>query len=232
MTLGTLASFIAEQVNAVSRDPWEARPILRRNMVVGTDKLFNRADIDRILDQAGSDPLPFYLVREQHMPSKNDYPTRADVDRMYADGHTAVAFGIQRHTPAIAQLCQAVMGLTGIPSFGGAYITPPTSQGFKPHWDLGSVTVIQTHGSKDWVIGRPVITTDQEMNIPWSVRGFSEAEQARPPHSIITLEQGDVLFLPRAWVHSARATGEASVHVSIGALHKGIDLDSCRTVFP
>jgi hypothetical protein len=38
--------------------------------------------------------------------------------------------------------------------------------------------------------------------------------------------------VPRGWVHAARATSEQSVHVSIGALHKGIDLDSCSTVYP
>jgi cupin superfamily protein len=230
--MSELTCFIDTHVREVDQNVWGAVPVLQRGMLRNPDRLLSPQDIDRILNGASAPEQPFYLVRNQEMPDPTEYPTRGAVDRLMRDGYTAVMPALQRHTPAIADLCADVMARSAVPSFGGAYMTPPKSQGFKLHWDLGSVTVLQIEGSKKWTLARPVITDEAELAIPWSVRGFSDEEQARPPYRVVTLRKGDVLFIPRAWVHAAQATNEASVHVSIGALHEGIDLDSCSTVFP
>ena len=52
---------------------------------------------------------------------------------------------------------------------------------------------------------------------PWTDRRSTVAEAAKGEAYIDTLlEPGDVLYLPRGWLHAAQAQGEVSIHLTLG----------------
>jgi hypothetical protein len=78
------------------------------------------------------------------------------------------------------------------------------------------VFVIQIYGRKRWAIHRPV-HPDPLRTEPWSEHADAVARQASGVPAIEeTFRPGDVLYLPRGWIHSATALGGASIHLTIG----------------
>ena len=90
------------------------------------------------------------------------------------------------------------------------YLTPPEAQGFAPHWDTHDVFVLQISGAKRWSIH------DTRVRLPLRGQRF---ERGTPPGEVsdeFELGPGSAVYLPRGLMHSARSTGEASLHVTLG----------------
>jgi hypothetical protein len=104
----------------------------------------------------------------------------------------------------------------GHPTQVNAYITPPSSRGFSPHYDVHDVFVLQVAGQKHWTIHEPVLR-DPLRTQPWEDRAaeVAAAAEAEPVIDAV-LRPGDVLYLPRGYLHAATALGEISAHLTIG----------------
>ncbi|SDH55847.1 Ribosomal protein L16 Arg81 hydroxylase, contains JmjC domain [Rhodococcus triatomae] len=147
------------------------------------------------------------------MPDQID---SAGVFTEFSAGATIVLQGLHRLWPPIIDFVRALVDDIGHPVQANAYVTPPSSRGFDPHYDTHDVFVLQVAGTKEWVVHPPV----QELPLPgqpWTAHRSGVAAAARvEPFLSATLEPGDALYLPRGWIHSARARGETSVHLTIG----------------
>ena len=110
-----------------------------------------------------------------------------------------------------------------------AYITPPTSRGFDPHYDVHDVFVLQASGQKRWIVHEPV-HVDPLPSQPWTEHRAAIADRvAGTPVIDTVLSEGDALYLPRGWIHSAQALETTSIHLTVGvAPLTGIDV--ARTV--
>jgi hypothetical protein len=134
--------------------------------------------------------------------------TSGKLDKLFATGHTAQVFATQKKSTEVKHLCEALeaelMSLVGCT----AYLTPPKSQGIAPHHDDVEVFVLQTQGSKSWQLFTPQ-------------RELSHKYEKTPPGTLgkpmleVTLEQGDLLYIPRGVIHQARATAEFSTHLTV-----------------
>ena len=90
-----------------------------------------------------------------------------------------------------------------------AYVTPPSSQGFAPHYDTHDVFVLQISGEKHWLIHAPV-HPDPLSTQPWTEHRAAVARAATAsPSSTRCCAPGDALYLPRGWIHSATAARRA-----------------------
>ncbi|MFI5664652.1 cupin domain-containing protein [Streptomyces sp. NPDC051684] len=136
--------------------------------------------------------------------------------RLFADGATLVLQALQRTWAPVGDLCARLSAELGHPVQANAYITPPLNRGFDDHYDVHDVFVVQIKGRKRWLVHEPV-HPDPLRDQPWTDRREAVAEAAREPAYIDTvLEPGDVLYLPRGWLHAAEAQGEVSVHLTLG----------------
>lgn len=134
----------------------------------------------------------------------------------FADGATLVLQGLHRTWPPIAEFSRRLAEELGHPAQVNAYITPASSRGFDPHYDVHDVFVLQIAGEKHWRIHEPV-HVDPLRDQPWSDhREAVAARAAETPAIDETFLPGDVLYLPRGWIHSAEALGGVSVHLTIG----------------
>ncbi len=136
--------------------------------------------------------------------------------RLFADGSTVVLQALHRVWPPIIDFCQQLAGELGHPVQANAYITPPQSQGFSHHYDVHDVFVLQLAGTKEWTIHEPVLPAPLR-DQPWTDRRAAvEARATEQPLIQTVLRPGDCLYLPRGFLHAARALGGVSSHLTVG----------------
>lgn len=136
--------------------------------------------------------------------------------RLFADGSTIVLQGLHRTWSPIRAFAADLADDLGSPVQVNAYVTPAANQGFDDHYDVHDVFVLQVSGTKRWALREPVLPQPLRSQ-PWTDRREEVAAAARQPAYLeTTLRPGDCLYLPRGWIHSARAMGEVSTHLTIG----------------
>ncbi|GLL03510.1 cupin domain-containing protein [Dactylosporangium matsuzakiense] len=135
---------------------------------------------------------------------------------LLADGATLVLQGLHRMWPPLVAFASTLRQELGTPVQINAYLTPPDSRGFDPHYDTHGVFVLQVSGRKHWRVHAPVLESPVPRQ-PWG--GVAEevaAAASTEPAIDTTLTAGDALYLPRGWLHSASTAGEWSLHLTIG----------------
>nr|WP_246405905.1 cupin domain-containing protein [Modestobacter versicolor] len=145
-----------------------------------------------------------------------DQVSSDSVLRLFAEGSTVVLQGLHRLWPPLVDFAGQLAEDLGHPTQVNAYVTPPSSRGFSPHYDVHDVFVLQVAGEKHWTIHAPVLA-DPLRTHPWTDR-FAEVAAAaeRAPVIDTVLRPGDALYLPRGYIHSAVALGEISAHLTVG----------------
>lgn len=139
------------------------------------------------------------------------------VAALFSRGHTVILQGLHRTWPALIDFAMQLGVDTGQPVQVNAYITPPQSQGFAAHYDVHDVFVLQFAGEKLWTIHQPVFP-DPLRTQPWTAHVPAVEAAARDTEPVIdeVLSPGDALYVPRGFLHSAKALGGVSGHLTVG----------------
>ena len=122
------------------------------------EDLFGAVAIEEFLEYVRPDQAAVRLVRTTDKPDPETYRLAdgsIDLVRVrneFADGYTIVLNGLERHVPAIAELARTIEVELNFEAQVNAYITPPESQGFLPHYDDHDVLILQIEGTKTWHI--------------------------------------------------------------------------------
>lgn len=133
-----------------------------------------------------------------------------------ADGASLVLQGLHRTWPPLVDFGARLAHELGHPVQINAYVTPPQSRGFAPHYDVHDVFVLQVRGRKHWRIHAPVIPAPLD-DQPWEdAREAVTTQAAGEPLIDCVLGPGDALYLPRGTIHAAEALGETSIHITVG----------------
>lgn len=173
--------------------------------------------VDELLESFRTEPSSVRLIREHDKKSADNYRLadgRLDLVRVrsdFADGYTIVLEDVEQYVRAIASLAHAIEVELNFATKVNAYITPPESQGFVVHYDGHDVLILQIQGSKIWHLyqGADAPPRLLRRDEKWVADGL-------PSPTDLRLEVGEVLYLPRGLVHSAEATSEPSVHLTVG----------------
>lgn len=127
---------------------------------------------------------------------------------------------IDRLHPQMATFARRLGAELGVPLEAHAFYTPPESRGFDRHYDRISSFIVQVDGTKHWELYKPVVRNPLIEYHPWPPPQFDDAEAARvlggTPDLTFELCDGDILWLPRGWIHNAYTGHSASLHVAIG----------------
>jgi bifunctional lysine-specific demethylase and histidyl-hydroxylase NO66 len=138
------------------------------------------------------------------------------VTRRHGEGATLVLQSLHRNWPPVVRFCRELAAELGHPTQCNAYVTPAgNAQGFAYHHDTHDVFVLQVAGRKRWQVHTPVVTlpTSRQSRV-----GADLVPDGQPALIDTELLPGDVLYLPRGYVHAAQTTDSASVHLTIGLL--------------
>jgi bifunctional lysine-specific demethylase and histidyl-hydroxylase NO66 len=83
------------------------------------------------------------------------------------------------------------------------YLTPPNaSQGFAPHYDDIDAYIIQLEGYKRWKVYPPLEKNERLPRISSKDYTTNDLIHVTPILDIV-LESGDMLYIPRGWIHQA-----------------------------
>ena len=199
------------------RDYYEQRLFhIRRRASPYYAELLSVTDLDLVLGTHSASHRDISLVRGDGDVPPREYANDAgrihplEVARRFDDGATVVFNQLHKRVPALARLCVALGRRFSARVQTNVYLTPPDAQGFAPHWDTHDVFVLQIDGTKRWSI------YDTKVRLPLRGQRF---ERGTPPGDVsdeFELGPGSAVYLPRGLMHSARSTGEASLHVTLG----------------
>jgi lysine-specific demethylase/histidyl-hydroxylase NO66 len=85
---------------------------------------------------------------------------------------------LHRTWPALRAFTRRLTDELGHPAQVNAYITPESSRGFEPHYDVHDVFVLQVSGEKHWSVHAPV-REHPRADEPWSLQRAAVEARAR-----------------------------------------------------
>ncbi len=195
----------------------------------GFDDLLTQGAVDELLGERGL-RAPFVRVAKSGATSATsaftapggvgagigDQVSDDKLSALFSAGSTIVLQALHRVWPPIIEFCQQLAADLGHPVQANAYVTPPQNQGFDDHYDVHDVFVLQVSGRKKWSVHAPVLASPLR-DQPWTDRRDAVRRAAEQEPVLETvLEPGDVLYLPRGYLHSATALGGVTVHLTLG----------------
>ncbi len=242
--LSMLSRCIATDPQTFATEYWGRKPLLSLSEALPRDfgDLLSSDTVDELIAERGVRAPFIRLANEGDVLAKDCYlgpagfgaemPDQVDSAKVlaqFATGATIVLQGLHRLWPPLIDFVRQAVDELGHPAQANAYITPPTNRGFDPHYDVHDVFVLQASGQKRWIVHEPV--HDHPLpSQPWTqYRDAIEERVTGDPVIDTVLSEGDALYLPRGWIHSAQALETTSIHLTIG-VSPVTAIDVARTV--
>jgi ribosomal protein L16 Arg81 hydroxylase len=198
---------------------WEQKPLLVcRKEPTYYHELFRMDDVDAVLHYCRPKPPDILVVQNQDRLVADTYITDQgtvnlhQLYKAYDEGYTIIINALERFWPPLARCCHGLKETLNHHVAANMYLAPRQAVSLKPHYDTHDVLALQVDGSKQWY----VYDSPQTLPFMGSFRPIF-AENALPPllHEV-QLQAGDLLYLPRGFVHRAATTETCSLHVTIG----------------
>ncbi|WP_197085322.1 JmjC domain-containing protein [Saccharothrix sp. ST-888] len=204
---------------------WPEQPQRYRREPSAFEHLLTLAEVDRLIDAECLAMRNLALIKdssvvEKWMYADGDMPRKGSIRAHLDAGGTISVRSLERLVPSIADLHRSLQEETGYGVHINAYLTPAGHQGLKYHFDPYVTLILQLSGSKAWPVHEPFVENPVKEYASFHTVGFT-VEQKRylantPPAQTFTLEPGDVLWLPRGYVHSPYTVGdESSLHLTV-----------------
>ncbi|WVZ87515.1 hypothetical protein U9M48_034142 [Paspalum notatum var. saurae] len=171
------------------------------------DSVKYRQDIRVMRTPEPSDQTSRVCVMEEHF--FNDGTVFMDEDAFiekcrhaFKNGYSIALRGMEFRSEKVAAIASALADLFGQPSVGAnIYFSPARSQGLARHYDDHCVLVWQLLGCKKWMFWpnpKPLLPRLYEPFDP--LNGTLDENRGRAE----VLLEGDMMYLPRGYVHEAR----------------------------
>jgi hypothetical protein len=214
-------------------DYWETKPLSIRGRPADHYRdLLSGSDIDYILSTS-------FLLDRSHVDliGKIDNPELLGKDyvsaayQAYRQGASFRIRGIHRHWKALWLLCRQIQEVFAFPVGANLYCTPRNAHGLNRHYDHHDTVILQISGTKHWALFSSPEKLPLE-NVPLlafeklgetiNYRGTPVVSDVvaktsgESPSDEFMMQPGDLLYLPRGFVHEARTSDDISVHVTIG----------------
>lgn len=197
---------------------WEQRAFhIRRDCPGYFDALLSLRDMDACLGTTTFHEPDLRVVKQgKDRPfkeyAKDGVADRAALLQAFASGWLLLFCHLGRHHAPLGEAIARCEAQLHLPLRANVYLSPPDSQGFKLHWDTHDVLVLQIDGEKTWHIYDNPIELPHEEQLKLLPALAPNANKLAE----VTLRPGDVLFLPRGYVHAATAGSTHSLHITVG----------------
>jgi hypothetical protein len=137
-------------------------------------------------------------------------------------GYTVQLRNLHRWCSAVHAICSEIQEETGYGCYATGFVTPAGGQGLYHHWDQNMGLIYQIAGRKTWQIWEPGVEEPHNgqfaSNASPGTDVIDRMKSMRPDFEF-DLGPGQILVLPRGWMHNPHARGqtEDSVHVTFVA---------------
>uniref|UniRef100_A0A0R3RQS8 Bifunctional lysine-specific demethylase and histidyl-hydroxylase n=1 Tax=Elaeophora elaphi TaxID=1147741 RepID=A0A0R3RQS8_9BILA len=155
-----------------------------------------------------------------------------EIQKSIKDGCSVQFTNPQSFCDNVWYYCDLLQEVFGCFVGANTYITPGNSAGFAPHWDDIDAFLLQLEGRKHWKICAPV--DDDEMLPRLPSGNFTDDDIAdRTPVFNDWLEQGDMLYIPRGFIHQGVADKDVhSLHLTVSVCRNVAYADLLEHIIP
>ncbi|XP_019170844.1 PREDICTED: uncharacterized protein LOC109166337 isoform X2 [Ipomoea nil] len=135
-------------------------------------------------------------------------------EQAYKEGYTIALRGMGFRFASIASVADDIASIFGQPSIGvNLYLTPPGCQGLARHSDDHCVFICQLLGAKKWNLFPSPSHQLPRLYESLETRHQLESERCTADGcKEILLKEGEILYIPRGYPHSAHTIGDGSGH--------------------
>ncbi|MGW2183083.1 JmjC domain-containing protein [Streptomyces sp. NPDC001732] len=187
-------------------------------------------EVEEVLTSSGLRTRSLRVVRnDDYLPEENygrpapgdapGSPPYVDPDKVrqaILGGYSLILRSVHRYSPRAGSFARRLAGQLGHPVTMNVFVTPPGSHAVSTHFDYDDVFVFQLSGEKNWKIWDPPILSPLPSQA-WTK--FHDQQRTEILASLgkpqeLTLRTGDVLYLPRGFLHGAESVDHASVHLT------------------
>lgn len=190
----------------------------------GLPHVANPSLLTAYLDTGTAPAEDIILIKDGAALHPRAYTTTGHLDppkiaKWRSRGYTVQLRNINRWSPPIHAMCTAVQRETGYGCYVTGFLTPAGRQGLNYHWDQNMGLIYQIAGRKTWQLWESVVEEPHRdhlaSNTPPS-RDLVNRLKAAGPDQEFDLGPGQVLVLPRGWMHNvhARNQTEDSIHLT------------------
>jgi ribosomal protein L16 Arg81 hydroxylase len=209
-------------------DYWEQRPLhIRKGVGDVISDLLTLDTMDRLLSdlafrvdecKVACDgqiiPASSYLAQPGMRVMERaaaEYVSVAAALNWFDQGATLVFAQLNQKWPPLQSLKEELERSLLATVLANVFLSNRNSQGFSLHYDSHDVFVLQLHGQKIWSL------YDNPIELPTKSQSFgTTGVSAGALKNTVTLEPGDILYVPRGYFHEARTTDTVSLHVTLG----------------
>jgi lysine-specific demethylase/histidyl-hydroxylase NO66 len=157
----------------------------------------------------------------------------------YEQGCTVRLLCPHQHADTVHSLLSLLELEMGCMVGSNAYLTPPgQSQGFAPHYDDIDAYCLQLEGRKRWKVYEPLSKAERLPRASSSDYTEDDLKGVEPVLDVI-LEPGDVLYMPRGWIHQAvtlpgggKKDEGHSLHLTVSAMQQWAWVDLMEILLP
>jgi ribosomal protein L16 Arg81 hydroxylase len=199
------------------RDYWLRQFVHIRGKAGRFTALLTWDELNNILQQHRLTPPRLKLYKDGQPLDPSHYLTpamfgvpRVDAGRLVlslAQGASLILDDVQEMAPQVRDLMGAFQDVLQTDAFANLYAGWHNNQAFSRHWDPQEAIVLQLAGRKRWRVYQPTR--------PNPLQNDEAPPPATPPAWEGTLNDGDVLYIPRGWWHEAFPLGEPSLHLTV-----------------
>ncbi|MEP7031355.1 MAG: cupin domain-containing protein [Pseudolabrys sp.] len=131
----------------------------------------------------------------------------------FASGATIIIRDAHKRIASLMALTRTLESELGCPCKANLYMTPARGKGLDTHYDTHDTILLQIAGSKEWTI------FDSPVQLPLDNQ---HADTQKPPAGkqtlSCTLSAGDLLYIPRGYLHHGRSCDDTSLHATVGVM--------------
>lgn len=200
-----------------SRDYWQNKPlVIHREDPDYYGTLISLDDVDKALSLSGTVLDQVRLVKDGNETDMSALIASGKMNSLetllahYRSGATVVLNSLDSRWEPLQRLSRTLTAELNARIQMNIYLTPAGNQGFRPHYDMHDVFVVQVHGSKRWGLA------SQPYQLPMRNQPYNKSLPDPEPEQEFELYRGDVMYLPRGTIHWGRTNTSASVHITMG----------------
>ncbi|CCI04793.1 cupin domain-containing protein [Microcystis aeruginosa] len=195
---------------------WEKRPcLISRTEPDYYSHLLSLKDIDSIIRSYGSNLSDVEVIKENSYFTPNGVVNAQQLYQAYSQGYTLRVRKISERWQPISDLRTKLQVFFNHPVLINLYMSPKNSQGFQAHFDTHEVFIVQVEGSKNWRIYDSPITLPLISDLKYQEK---LRNQLTSPVTAFTLNAGDLLYIPRGYIHEVFTSDSFSTHLTV-AIH-------------
>ncbi|HSX03879.1 MAG TPA: cupin domain-containing protein [Rhabdochlamydiaceae bacterium] len=203
---------------------WEKKPLVLTDRKSNCfTNILTLKDVDFLLSSLNSS-VGFYkpikwvrfvnnkkeLKLDDYLQNESDFLNMDKVLAGFASGNTIVLNRLQHRWESVWKICHELEEALGHFVSANMYLSPENAQGFDAHYDPHDVFILQLEGEKLWKI------YPERIAFPTGFGDTPFIQPLSPPIHELHLKSGDLLYIPRGWVHAASTAKKHSLHLTVG----------------